>query len=128
MKGEWRFFPVTHPVTGKKRQHGMTADLHQTEILLQIERQWLVPLDSRNCLILVQYAKAKWVRSRVLAELWQALATVEKRFALMVVINQHAKAVWWNQSFQQAKTTIEDEVEQLERLRAYVESASVDSR
>ncbi len=68
------------------------------------------------------------MRSRVLAELWQALATVEKRFALMVVINQHAKAVWWNQSFQQAKTTIEDEVEQLEGLRAYVESASVDSR
>ncbi len=96
--------------------------------LSQIEKRWLIQLESEERCTPVTRARAQYFRHHILSALWPVFADSTRRQALILAINLHPEATWWCLARQnQAKIVIASQAASLYALRVLYSRSPIDS-
>ncbi len=96
--------------------------------LFQIEKEWLIHLESDQRCTHVTRARAQYFRQHILSALWLVFADSIRRQALILAINLHPEVRWWCLARQnQAQLVIASQAASLYALRVLYSRTPIDS-
>ncbi len=102
--------------------------MHLDLDLSQIEKRWLIQLESDERCTHVTRARAQYFRHHILSALWPVFADSTRRQALILALNLHPEARWWCLARQnQAKLVIASQAESLYALRVLYSRSPIES-